>query len=335
MRFGFGVITCQQHPADPRTPQQVYADGVALAVEAERLGFDSVWLSEHHFVDDGYLPSVLVMAAAVAAATERVEIGSAVLLAPFHDPLRLAEDAAVADLLSGGRLVLGLGQGWRAEEFEAFGVDPAEGAKRLREAVRVMREAWSGGLVADRGVAVRPRPAAPSGPPIWFGGFKEKAVRRAARVADGFIGPRAVPEVFAAQAGWIADELERQGRPAGEFRLSLLAPVFAWEAEPAWEAIREHQHYVTWKYDQMGGDRGRTAPPAPPPPAAAADEERLRSMVVAGSPEEVVEALRGYEAAAGREVELIARLYWPGMAPEVQREAMRLFAERVIPPLRG
>jgi alkanesulfonate monooxygenase SsuD/methylene tetrahydromethanopterin reductase-like flavin-dependent oxidoreductase (luciferase family) len=97
---------------------ELYRGSLAQVEAAERLGFDSIWLTEHHFTDDGYLPALMPAAAAIAARTTRVTIGTFVLLAPFWHPLKLAEDAAFVDVLSGGRLRLGIGLGYRAEEFE-------------------------------------------------------------------------------------------------------------------------------------------------------------------------------------------------------------------------
>ncbi len=117
----------------------------------ERLGFTDVWLSEHHFVDDGYLPSPLVVAAAIAARTTSMGIGTNVLLLPMHHPLRVAEDAAVVDLVSGGRFTLGVGQGYVQHEFEALGFNRKNRPSLFEEGVEVVRRAWERGASGTRG----------------------------------------------------------------------------------------------------------------------------------------------------------------------------------------
>src|SRR5208282_4512698 len=126
-------------PGSALSFRDLYRESLAQAEAAEQLGFDSIWLTEHHFTDDGYLPSLLPVAAAIAARTRRVTIGTFVLLAPFYHPLKLAEDAAVVDVLSGGRLRLGLGQGYRAEEFEGFGVPRKQRLSRTLETIEILR----------------------------------------------------------------------------------------------------------------------------------------------------------------------------------------------------
>jgi alkanesulfonate monooxygenase SsuD/methylene tetrahydromethanopterin reductase-like flavin-dependent oxidoreductase (luciferase family) len=160
-----------------------------MAEWADQRGGLYLSLSEHHGSDDGYLPSPLTMAAAVAARTENIRIGINAIVAPFYDPLRLAEDAAVVDQLSGGRLDLTLGGGYVKDEFDMFGVDSSERPARIRETVETLRAAWTGELFEYRGRTVRvtPMPAQPGGPAIQLGGSSEGAARRAARIGDGFI----------------------------------------------------------------------------------------------------------------------------------------------------
>src|SRR2546423_3331443 len=189
MQLGFGLVTCQRNPADPeqRSGADLYAEAVELARLCESVGLGSYWVSEHHFVDDGYMPATLAMLAAVATVTERIALGTGVLLAPLWHPMRVAEDAATVDLLSRGRLILGLGLGWREEEFEGFGVPPRRKVRLLEEMIDVLRDAWADDRVAGpAGVGVFPKPHRIGGPPIWLGGFADVAVARAARIGDGY-----------------------------------------------------------------------------------------------------------------------------------------------------
>jgi alkanesulfonate monooxygenase SsuD/methylene tetrahydromethanopterin reductase-like flavin-dependent oxidoreductase (luciferase family) len=131
-----------------------YAECLEEIEEGERLGFTGAWLSEHHFVDDGYLPSPLVVAAAVAARTETITIGTNILLLPMHHPLRVAEDAAAVDLVSGGRFVLGVGQGYVQHEFETLGYERRYRPSLFEEGIEIIRQALGGGPHRLRGEAV-------------------------------------------------------------------------------------------------------------------------------------------------------------------------------------
>jgi probable F420-dependent oxidoreductase len=343
VRFGFGLITCQRFPGDPRTDTELYAEALDLAVEAERLGFDSVWVSEHHFVDDAYLPSLLPLCAAIAARTERVVIGTALLLAPLYQPLRLAEDAATVDLLSAGRFVLGLGLGWRPEEFEALGVPIGQRGARMEDTVAVLRQAWSGSLVTGGatlsfpGVRVTPDPHTAGGPPVWIGAISRAGTERAGRIADGFMATNPTEAQFTRQVGWVRDAMAASGRAGAPFELATHAPVYPSRAgaDEAWAQVRPFAHYVSWKYDDMEDARGRAGPAPSPPPLEPGDEAELRAEALVGAPEEVAAGILRLARVAGGDLHFIARLYWPGMAPDRQREAMRLFAEEVVPAVRS
>lgn len=341
MRLGYGLITCQRPHDDPRTDADLYREAVERSVAAERAGFDSVWVSEHHFLDDGYMPSLLVTCAAIAQATERVAIGTGVLLAPLYHPLRLAEDAATIDLLSGGRLILGLGAGWRPEEFDVLGVPMNERAGRMRETVAVLRGAWSPGTFDHAGkhygfenVNVTPKPAHPI--PIWLGGFAPQAIRRAGRIADGFLGSSSGTsgiEGFA-QAKEIALEgLVASGRDPSAFAFALHVPVFAGEEGDAWDAVKPHYHYLRWKYPDMAGARGSVEAHSPPPLTAEV-EEQLRPTIICGTPDEVTEAIGAFRHALGDDVHFICRSDFPGMPQERQLRLIELLGSKVLPALR-
>jgi alkanesulfonate monooxygenase SsuD/methylene tetrahydromethanopterin reductase-like flavin-dependent oxidoreductase (luciferase family) len=332
VRFGYGLITCQRPPDDPRTDADLYREVIERCVVAERSGFDSVWLSEHHFLDDGYMPSLLIAAAAIAHATRTVEIGTAVLLAPLHDALRIAEDAATVDLISGGRLVLGLGAGWRTEEFDVFGVDLSERARRMRETVAVLRGAWGPGTFDYKGrpVNVTPKPARPI--PVWLGGFAPGAIRRAGRIADGFLGSStgtAGIEAFA-EAQKIALDARKDNSP---FTFALHVPVFVSEDDDAWEKVKTYYNYLRWKYPDMGAARG-SAEAKSPPPLDAATEEKLRPTIICGKPDEVAAEIARFRQALGDDIHFICRSDFPGMPQDLQLETIELLGNKVFPSLR-
>lgn len=169
-----------------------YAERFAQIAEAEAMGFDSCWLTEHHFCEDGYTPSPLVLASAIAARTKRMRLGTNLMLLPLHDPVRVAEDAATLSLVSAGRFDLGVGIGYRQLEFDQFQRKLSHRPSLVEEGIEILRRAWSGEPVNFSGkrfevgdLCVTPTPQ--SVPKIYLGGMVEPAIQRAARVADGFL----------------------------------------------------------------------------------------------------------------------------------------------------
>jgi probable F420-dependent oxidoreductase len=341
MRIGYGLITTQHHPDDSRTDVELYREAIEIAVELEAGGIDSVWTSEHHFVDDAYMPSQLPMLAAIAARTSRIGLGTGVLLAPMFDPLHLAEDAATVDLISDGRLILGVGIGWREEEFAGFGVPAGERGSRLEGTITVLRQAWSDGFVTGDGrhfrydgLNVTPKPARPGGPPIWIGAGAEAAVRRVGRVADGYLAGPAKPEGLARRIGWAREEAAAAGRDPSAISANLYRPTFAWRDGDAWQRIRESAWYIDWKYGDMADARGareRRRPPA----MTAEDEERLLKQVNVGTPEQVAEEILRYAHVLGDDGTYVARAYFPGLDPSTAAESRRILVEEVLPLVRG
>ncbi len=281
------------------------------------------------------MPSVLPLSAAIAARTERIEIGTGLLLAPLYPGLRLAEDSATVDLISGGRLILGLGLGWLDWEFEALGVPMSERVSRTELAIATCRQAWGPGLVDHAGVAVTPKPARHGGPPIWIGAEAEPAVRRAARLADGWMASEPSPEAFEGQLAWLRDELQGCGRDAEPFQIAGYWPVFVWDdPAEAWERVRPFFRYMEWKYEDAVDARGRLAELPSPPPATADDLEGLRRTMICGTPSQVAERLGELSAIAGPNFTFVGRHYFAGMDLGTMRRATRLFVEQVIPRLR-
>ncbi len=310
-----------------------HRDVVPVAVAAERAGFDSFWVSEHHGLPDGYLPSPLTVLAALAPATRTITLGTGLLLAPLHHPLRLAEDAAVVDLLSGGRLVLGLGLGYADREYRAFGVDPRTRGARLEALVGALRLAWTGAEFSCRELGldrVRVTPAPGRRIPIWLGGYADKAVARAARIADGHLVGRGAPHIVEAASAQL-------GAPRAGFTRGVTVTCVLDAPGGAPDSARTAFAGQQRVYESIQAGRpvyaGLVDDPSGPGLALGSIDSYVQ---VAGSVDAVVAGLRAvlHGLRHWPDVHLVLRLLFPE-PPEVQVERLAVVGREILPRLRG
>ncbi|MBM3677324.1 MAG: LLM class flavin-dependent oxidoreductase [Actinobacteria bacterium] len=330
----FGVWHDFRNPPQWRRPwEAVYRENVDQIAWAETLGYDSAWLSEHHVTDDGYLPAVFPLLAALAERTSTMRLGTAVMLAPFQQPIRFAEEAAVVDLLSRGRLELGLGLGYRSKEFEALGIPRGERAGRTEELVEIARRAWTGEPFTYEGrhwrlddVQVTPPPFQQPSPPIWIGGSTLRAAERAARLRCHFFpdayAPREVIDRF-----WSA--LAELGEDPTPYRIGSNPSIYVTDdPERGWHEVGEHFLYQYNVYRRWFGESGfDTAPSATDP------SQLPRERYIVGPPDAVVEAIGHIEARTGCDV----LIFWarpPGLSIELSNRSVERFAREVIPRIR-
>lgn len=345
MKFGYGLLTGQRPPGSSATYDEVYEEMLDLAAMAEEYGFDTVHTSEHHFFDDGYSPSVLPLSAAIARETDTIGIGTSIALAPLYDPIRLAEDVATVDILSGGRFTLGLGNGYMQREFETFDSPRRQRAKRVEETIDICRRAWTresfsydGDLFSYDDLRVEPKPVQEGGPPIHLGGTSEPAIRRSARKCDGHIGIvyydsemqyRSSFEQFADNVDLLAEERDVT---ADDFTISVMQYTHVdRDADAAWETLEPALVYSRRKYAEHADDRDAARWDL----ETMSDErlDHLRAGAMTGDPETVIERLREYERSVPGELHFLARMWHPGLSFEEHADSLRRFGEEVIPAL--
>ena len=242
-----------RNPAQWRqSPETFYAERLDQIKNAEELGFGSCWLTEHHFCEDGYTPSPLVLASAIGALTKRMRLGTNLMLLPLHDPVRIAEDSATLSLITGGRFDLGVGIGYRELEFNEFQRKLSHRPSLVEEGIEVLRRSWSGAPVNFSGKRfnigdVRVTPAPESLPRILLGGMVEPAIQRAARIADGFLSTGGIGlDVY-------NEALEKSGRTvqAGNIVLGCWA-IIAEDPEAEANKIGKHVLYHINEYIKWG-----------------------------------------------------------------------------------
>ena len=314
MKFGVGDFSGQRPPGSEADHHRLYTEMLDQARLIDASGLDSMWISEHHVAEDGYMAAVLPIAAALLARTTRLTVATDRLAASLYDPVRLAEDAATLDLLSGGRFVLGLSLCYRDEEFGGLGVDRAGDVERLEAAARSVREAWAGRPV--RGAMVTPRPSTEGGPRLMIAADGEEGAKRAARLADMLmVDPTEPWDVVDRAVGEFDAE---RGDDKGELVLFTYGGLSEAGRDAAWSEIAGGFRYMRHNYDRwMGRPETVELPPA-------------HYRMLLGTPAEVAAQAGEYRRRYGERVHLVLRCNYPGMGHDGVSRQIRLWAQATV-----
>ncbi|MGH7934807.1 MAG: LLM class flavin-dependent oxidoreductase [Candidatus Binataceae bacterium] len=330
IKFGY-LLGFRNPPGSNLDAGRLYSEMFRQIEFADQNGFDSIWVTEHHFTDDGYLASIMPTLAAIAARTKRVSIGTYVLLAPFYHPLRLAEDAATVDVISNGRLRLGIGLGYRGEEFDGFQVPREQRLGRTLETIEILKRAWTGERFSFEGkyfqfhdVRVLPRPISKPHPELLWGGMAPKAIERGARMDLSFacnLGNREVT--------LYRDTLRQLGKNPDAYNIVNNRIVYvADDADEAWRdiepgAVYQAALYAKWLADATGGQQRWITP----------EPDKIRPICVIGSPREVTQRLTEI-IASNQMTEMIVSMQMPGLEPAKAMRSLERFTAEVLPALR-
>jgi alkanesulfonate monooxygenase SsuD/methylene tetrahydromethanopterin reductase-like flavin-dependent oxidoreductase (luciferase family) len=308
--------------------REVIHQGLEDIAAADRDGFSSVVFAEHHFLEDGWIPRPLQLAAAAAAVTKKMKVGTDIVILALHHPVAVAEEAAVNDILSGGRFILGIGLGWIKEEFDGFGVPYKERAAVYERSINIVKRLLAGEKVSNdqppyrfKGAQVRPLPVNPKGVPLWMGALGDAALPRIARVGDAWVMP----------PGTRLDELVRQRKILTEARAAAGLPPFvdqplrreAFVAETDDKAWELFAHGLRHEYGKVY----RPLHPTYPDDDSIANLQKWgKDMFVVGSPRTVADELGRYQKALGA-TECLIRFQLPGVPGGAIRECLQGFRE--------
>lgn len=345
-----GVFHSLQAPAAfGVTPERVYGEALEHIQHAEGVGFAHAWLTEHHFMDDGYCPSPMIAAATIAGRTSRIRIGQGIVLLPLYGhPLKLAEDAAVLDLMSNGRLDLGVGMGYREAEFAGFGLTLSSRRRRMDEGIEIIRRAWTGERFSYEGryyqvrdAKLSPLPVQRPEPPLWLGAGTPRARAKVAQMGlPLLISLVTTVDETRAEFEDYTQAVVATGRDPREFRRALIREYYvAEEGERAWEEVKPYLGYIyrevyppQWlrllAEDGAGGVRRVRQADDP----WLQSPEFARDRFIIGDPEHCASEIARYRDELGVDL-LLLRMQYPGQPASQVERSLELTAKEVMPRL--
>jgi len=257
----FGVSYDFRNPPDSGVPDPVFYQEILEQVRwLDSIGADLVWFTEHHFVEDGYLPSWVPVAGAMASTTTRVRLGTDICLMPFNHPVRLAEDLAVLDNLSNGRVEIGLGMGYAPHEFRGFGVPPSQRVSLMNEGIEVLQRCFTGERFSYHGkryqlegVIIMPGYVQPEGPPLWIAAMSEAGAARAAHY-----GANLLPQGLRRRSfePWVS-AVRAAGRSPADHRVGIIRSVLVTDdRDTDWPLVRAAEKYRMALYQRFFEESG-------------------------------------------------------------------------------
>lgn len=331
MKFGF-------IPTEGGHYYQEFLEEVLLG---EQLGFDSVWLEEHHGVKNHYWPSPLIGLAGIATRTEQILLGTDIMVMPFYHPVRVAEDTAMLDIISGGRFILGTAIGYKPDEFALYQAPLEKRGARFEEALTLIKLLWTQETVTFNAtyyqveeLKIEPRPASRPHPPLWVGGWGDLSLRRAATLGDAWIpGPTAnLEKLLDAQQRYRQNLREAGIDPATKPTPLTREVVIATTDEQAYDMAQKHL-LINYRDEYGGGEWNH--PLIGAEDAAPVDQFDAIShdRFLVGSPETVIQKLQRFVDTFGVD-HLICRLYFPGIPHDFIMNELKLLAGEVMPAFR-
>jgi alkanesulfonate monooxygenase SsuD/methylene tetrahydromethanopterin reductase-like flavin-dependent oxidoreductase (luciferase family) len=327
------VYDFRNPPESGLATPDLYAAIMDQVAWLDGLGLDLVWFTEHHFVEDGYLPSWIPVAAAMAARTRRLRFSCDVCLLPFNHPIRLAEDLAVLDNLSGGRVELGVGMGYAAHEFRGFGFPQSRRLSLTDEGLAVLRLAFAGERFSFQGkryqfedVKITPGYVQPAGPPLWVAALALPGAQRAARFDTHLLpqGPRGQT-----LDAW-RDLLRADGREPDAYRVGIIKSCLVTDdPDRDWPPVRAAERRRMAVYQQFRAESGGHGGVA-----GITEDARIPQTWVVGDVEHCVAELAAFIRTYGL-TDVVTWAVPPGLRPDQMAPSLERFARDVAPRLRA
>lgn len=350
----FGMLHLFENPAG-KTEHQIVKEQFDLMRAAEDLGFDSIWPAEHHFSEYGYCASPALSLAAVAAVTKRIRLGTGVVVLPFHNPIRVAEEFALLDLMSDGRVDFGVGRGYQPTEYKGFQIEQEKSRGIFNESLEIVLQAWTKERVNFKGVhfniedqEVRPKPLQKPHPPLWCASTGPETHEIAGRKGLGLLSFTLLvdPEELKRRIGIYRAGIA-QAKPAGKFvndRAATFTMVhcaetdkearatakraFEWYARKAFEAVASVGIWQSGKTDMGTYDYLKQMLNVDPA-TINFDHMEANDMIICGNPDTCIKKVKRYQEAGCQQLLCFMQIY--DIPHQKIMDSIKLWGQHVIP----